>query len=400
MRDTHQKRLALFLDGTWNDPTDNTNVWRLKTLVAPCDELGTQQLVYYGTGVGTRWHDRIRGGVAAYGLSENVLDAYRWLVEHHDEGNEIFVYGFSRGAFTARSLVGLVAACGLLRPGSAMNADEVFDRYRQRADVTPLHQLEFQKNGGRNEFEADDQWLLDNSRRVSIDFIGIWDTVGTLGVPFGSIPGVSRRKLTFHNTRLSTIFKRGCHALAVDEHRAPYDASLWTNFLPFNHSGGVVPERRAAVYHPDFEQRWFVGAHGNVGGGYRRDRLAQIPLRWIQQESCKAGLAFRRHIELSGDEHLREPVVDSYAEFLSGLYRAVRMGRRYYREIGRAAVPVERGLVETVNETIDRTVVERWQSDANYRPSNVAAWARSREVDLDKLVVREPAVPVSDAVFG
>jgi len=105
------RRLALFLDGTWNDPTHNTNVWRLKSMLAPVDPAGREQLAYYDTGVGTRWHERLRGGVGGYGISENIRSAYRWLVENHLDGDRIYIFGFSRGAFTARSVVWRAAVC-------------------------------------------------------------------------------------------------------------------------------------------------------------------------------------------------------------------------------------------------------------------------------------------------
>lgn len=379
------KNLAVFLDGTWNDPTDNTNVWRLKTLVARRDAEGKRQLAYYATGVGTRWYDRVRGGIGGFGMSENIVRAYRWIVEHHDEGDRIFIFGFSRGAFTARSVAGLVASCGLLRPGAAMSVDEVYARYRKRAEAKPLYRLEFEQNAGRTDFDDDDRWLLENSRRVPIRFTGIWDTVGTLGIPFGNIPGISRKQFTFHNTRLSKIFERGCQALALDEHRKPYDATLWTNFLPLNSDGEIVDERRANSYYPHFKQRWFVGAHSNIGGGYPRDTLAQIPLRWIQDNATSAGLHFRSPLPLRGDEHLGGEVVDSYGKFLKGAYRLVKLGRRHRREIGRPAYKVRNGFVESVNESIDASVIDRWQKDPDYRPQNLRQWADRAGQDLDHL---------------
>ena len=92
------KRLAVFLDGTWNDPGDNTNVWRLRSMLSRVDDHGVEQLAYYDTGVGTRWYDRVRGGAAGVGLSRNIREAYRWLVENYDDGDEIYIFGFSRDA--------------------------------------------------------------------------------------------------------------------------------------------------------------------------------------------------------------------------------------------------------------------------------------------------------------
>jgi len=121
-----KKRLALFLDGTWHAVADNTNVWRMKSLCAPQSTDGRAQLVYYNPGVGTQFGSRIRGGMFGYGLDQVVIDAYEWLIDHYEEGDEIFIFGFSRGAYCARSLAGLVAKCGLLRPGAPLGVKQIY----------------------------------------------------------------------------------------------------------------------------------------------------------------------------------------------------------------------------------------------------------------------------------
>ena len=110
------KRLALFFDGTWNKPENNTNVWRLSLMLADKGPDGVPQVKFYDEGVGTHWFDRISGGAFGAGLSANVRRGYRWLMEHYNPGDEIYVFGFSRGAFTARSLSGVISRCGLLKP--------------------------------------------------------------------------------------------------------------------------------------------------------------------------------------------------------------------------------------------------------------------------------------------
>ena len=114
-----KKTLAVFLDGTWNAQGDNTNVWRLKVMLAAQNGAGQPQLGFYHPGVGTSWNDHIRGGTIGAGLSQNVREAYQWLVEHYDDPDDVFIFGFSRGAYTARSLAGLIVKCGLLRAWGA-----------------------------------------------------------------------------------------------------------------------------------------------------------------------------------------------------------------------------------------------------------------------------------------
>ncbi|TJW67132.1 MAG: DUF2235 domain-containing protein, partial [Mesorhizobium sp.] len=111
-----KKRLAVFLDGTWNSVSDNTNVWRLRALCSTKDTGNPAQLAYYDIGV-----NGVIGGAFGKGLLRNILDAYEWLVENYNDGDDIFVFGFSRGAFTARSLTGFITKCGLLRPGAPLS---------------------------------------------------------------------------------------------------------------------------------------------------------------------------------------------------------------------------------------------------------------------------------------
>lgn len=375
------KRLALFLDGTWNDPDDHTNVWRLQLMLARPLAGDVRQLAYYHRGVGSGWHDRFSGGAFGRGVSRNVCRAYRWLMGHYDLGDEIYLFGFSRGAFTARSLAGMIAKCGLLMPEAPLAVPEVFDYYRQRQ--TPLYRLEYlARRGDRagHDWQPRQRALVRYSKRVPIRFIGVFDTVGTLGIPFGRWPGISRRGVTFHHTRLSKIFENACQALAIDEHRGPYRAGLWRRFIPdadpHQVDADVEAESEGSETRPRVEQRWFAGAHANIGGGYPLDPLSQLPLRWMQERATEAGLGFRRTVPIRGDEHLGE-IRDSYREFLGGMYALGTFGRRRYRRIRgpaepRVAADGTPGRIETVNETIDESVMRRWHEDPGYRPRNLA----------------------------
>tara|TARA_R110000868_G_scaffold141226_1_gene357513 strand:- start:215 stop:1078 length:864 start_codon:yes stop_codon:yes gene_type:complete len=118
------KRLALFLDGTWNTVKSKTNVWLLSRQIADSD--GTiKQECFYQAGVGTKWYDGLRGGALGYGLSKHVLEAYEWILANYEDGDQIFIFGFSRGAFTARSLAGLIARCGLLHREAGIDPKEL-----------------------------------------------------------------------------------------------------------------------------------------------------------------------------------------------------------------------------------------------------------------------------------
>jgi uncharacterized protein (DUF2235 family) len=231
---------------------------------------GRQQKAFYDPGVGTHWFDRVSGGALGWGLSENVCLGYRWLMENYDPNDEIYIFGFSRGAFTARSLAGLIARCGLLKPDAAMSFRQLFERYQRGDEAKPIFQLIHEREPDQRPTDFEERVLLDHAwyRQNLIKMVGVWDTVGSLGVPFGNIPGISRRTLRFHNTHLSTIVEHSYQALAMDEFRKPYWGMLWTNFIP------KVQQLRDKASHAVngtdnryVEQRWFSGAHCDVGGG-------------------------------------------------------------------------------------------------------------------------------------
>lgn len=367
------KKLAVFLDGTWNAVDDNTNVWRLKALCQTASSEGAPQLVYYDIGV-----NGFAGGMLGKGLSENVREAYEWLIDNYNEGDEIFIFGFSRGAYTARSLAGLIAKHGLLKPGSPLGVAQLFARYKRADDRTLWKLRELRDAGALSNATLEEQWMLKYSQAVRIKMVAVWDTVGALGIPAFSIAGVSRSTMGYLHTGLRLAIENGYHALAIDEHRKAFAPTLWSVRRP-NEPGAVYAEPRLIN---SVEQRWFVGAHANVGGGCVSDLLAQVPLRWIMEKSAKHGLLFRTGVDLDGDI-LSARISDSYSEFLHGAY--CRLSPRCQRRIG--AEPEQRadGMHTNVNETIDGSVFDRWRFDPAYRPQNLSEWAQRKSVDLTTL---------------
>jgi uncharacterized protein (DUF2235 family) len=381
------KRLALFLDGTWNKPDDNTNVYRAWQLISDTDAAGTTQRRYYHLGVGTKWRDRFLGGLTGYGLDANLRDAYQWLVGEYEQGDAIYVLGFSRGAYTARSLAGLIARCGLLWPGSMFSVPQIFERYRQGKEAPALYEMELGFRKPRPNVE-EDELLLQQSRLVDIEFIGVWDTVRALGFPGKIGQEITGKSNYFHSTNPSVRYRNMYQALAIDENRPAYRETLWTLFQP---KDGAPPTLK-----PDqsLEQRWFVGAHCNLGGGYRNDPLAQLPLKWLLDKAEATGLRFKRPPQLSGHEYLADPV-DSYGTFLKGAYRLLTLNHRYFRTIGGDPVPTKGtenpGLSCPVNETIDSSVFEHWKGRPHYRPKNLRDWANRRGKNLETLTGDQPA---------
>jgi uncharacterized protein (DUF2235 family) len=274
------KRLAIFLDGTWNTLNNNTNVWRLKSLTAETVDLR----VYYSQGVGTKRGESARGGITGWGIDDEILAAYTWLIQNFDDGDEIFIFGFSRGAYTARSLSGHICKCGVLKLGAPLSIEQLYARYRiyEAPTIRSLMAKPLAQNASLEE-----QWLTKYSRPTKLRFVGVWDTVGSLGLPVASAAG-KVRKYRFLDTHLRLDNECAFHALALDEHRHNFEPTLWTRTVQTGQAG--APDR--PIEH--VEQRWFVGAHANVGGGYASDPLAQRPLKWLMDKAAGLVHLFRR----------------------------------------------------------------------------------------------------------
>jgi len=342
---------------------------------------GIEQRSFYDEGVGTRWWNRISGGAFGAGLSENIRDGYRWLMENYDYGDEIYVFGFSRGAFTARSLVGLIAKCGLLKADAPIGFEQIFGRYEKGKDARPIYKIKYAARRGETISDFEEKGLLNHTHYHPhlVRMIGVWDTVGTIGINIGTIKGISTGAMKFHNTHLSTVVQHSYQALALDEHRGPFWAILWTQFVP------DIPDKVDLSHHDKrfIEQRWFAGAHANVGGGYRNDLMPQRPLAWIQEKAITCGLAFRNKVG-TDNEDFQFPVIDSYADFLGGIWKIFKSP--YIRWVQSDPVRRGQGWVKTVNERIDRSVFERCQKDKNYRPLSLIEWAKRKEQNLEEII--------------
>jgi uncharacterized protein (DUF2235 family) len=301
------KRIAIFCDGTWNgsDADFKTNVWHLYDAVLQGTQDGVETVVRYFPGIGTGnkgdWLtdkiDQYGGGAFGWGLLGKIETAYRWLAETYRPGDAIYIFGFSRGAYTARSLGGLIRSAGIPDAANLHRIGEAIARYRTRTerDSDPTHPRSDAQAAFRWSFspatvtgreEAD--WRARTGKppgvRIDIAYMGIWDTVGALGVPgvLGTIARPFNAKYLFHDTELSSLVASGRHALATDEARPFYPPTLWTNIDDLNRGKPARPYR----------QEWFPGDHGIVGGNGAERGVSNYTLGWIAEGAREAGLGF------------------------------------------------------------------------------------------------------------
>lgn len=278
------RNLVVCCDGTWNTADQKerglpvpTNVVRLFNCVADTHQNGSVQLRYYHPGVGTDggFWNKVEGGGVGAGLGRNIQSAYRWLGGKYEPGDRIFLFGFSRGAYTVRSLAGMIGCCGLLKL-EGLGEPEVWKR------VEKAFGTGYRRRAERAEWAAD--WPFhgeeEDGPAVAVHFLGVWDTVGALGIPDDlEILNLldNRGRYAFHDTELSDRVPHARHAVALDEIRASYTPTLWTG------SGAGQ----------DVKQLWFPGVHSDVGGGYLETGLADGALLWMieEAEACGLGIA-------------------------------------------------------------------------------------------------------------
>jgi uncharacterized protein (DUF2235 family) len=310
------KRLVVCCDGTWNTPRTETNIFRTyrflrerlgtptevthKDGVRTCGGRaadGSEVVLFYDAGVGTDWFSRLLGGGVGVGLSENVCEAYHFLGHNFVPGSEIYVFGFSRGAYTARSLCGFIKAAGLLDKPSAQ---DVWRTYMNRY-VTPVHASaavvarpsgwDLDKIRGWLVAKAGDAVgrlgadvaTLPTHGDVKIKFIGVYDTVGALGVPIPAAARVNEPIVGFHNTTLGDTVENAVQALAVDEKRGPYVPAVWTQ------AANAVALAGQSVL-----QVWFPGVHSDIGGGYHDKGIGDITWDFMMRQAAGTGLVIDR----------------------------------------------------------------------------------------------------------
>ena len=287
------KNIVICSDGTGNNggKTRGTNVWRIFNAVDRHRD-ALEQITFYDDGVGTdklRWR-HVLGGAFGCGLSRNLRQLYAFIVMHYEPGDKLFLFGFSRGAYTVRSLAAMICRCGLLERRAFLNLSpaereralkRILKAYRSAKALLEPREGEAdedQVQRNRRALKLDDLKFRDT--RILIHFIGVWDTVDAVGLPFDDFKVIDRiwekffgrRLWGFHDRTLDLQVQHACQALALDD---VFHPNIW------------------APRH-GIEQVWFVGVHSNVGGGYPKDSLSLISLDWMMGKAEERDLVFLR----------------------------------------------------------------------------------------------------------
>lgn len=327
------KNIVICADGTWNRPEEAaddvaTNVLRVARGISPFAAGGEPQHVFYDWGIGSYYH-RIRGGVSGLGIHKNIMDGYRYIVQNYTPGSRIYLFGFSRGAYTVRSLCGLINNCGIVKRADARLVQTAFNHYKRKGDAyAPSGKVSvaFRKAHSHP------------SREVY--FVGAWDTVGALGMPF-SVMGLFNSDDEFYDTKLGSNVRIARHALAIDERREDFAPTLW---LP-----------REGL---DLRQLWFAGSHGDVGGGYPADDngflASDVPLNWMLDEAAQAGLDIEAQL-------MRSLRASPVARLHNSRRLIYRVKRAFQRPLDDADIPTE----------LHPSVLLRQRKDERYRPANL-----------------------------
>ena len=340
--------IVVCADGTWNRPEEDlasdhpSNVLKLARGISPGDA-HRRQHVFYDWGLGS-YHDSTSAGIAGRGIHKNILDGYRYIVHNYAPGDRIFLFGYSRGAYTARALCGLINNCGIVRRADA----------RLIADAWRMYKSPAKKNhpdgAAAIAFRGEHGYA---SREVH--FVGVWDTVGALGIPF-SLMGLFDGKDEFYDNRMGSNVVTARHALAIDERREDFAPTLW--------------QPRPGV---DLKQVWFAGCHGDIGGGNPPDPdgacIADVALRWMLDEAAQAGLDV--------EDHVSDAMTDrTLARIHRSRVKLFRMRPAIERCLDPAGIPT----------SVHPSVRERFTQDSDYRPPNLLELLEENADDWDRIV--------------
>jgi uncharacterized protein (DUF2235 family) len=358
------KRIITCSDGTWNRPgiTDKgipvrSNVELIFNCIPHEDNSNnekTKQLKFYESGVGSSTFDlkdKLFGGIEGFGIDNKIKDIYTFILMNYEKGDELYLFGFSRGAYTIRSIAGFIRNCGILKPKNIHLLDEAYKFYRDRNDYTTPD----------SDFMVAfrEKYCVENI--TPIKFIGVWDTVGSLGLPIRFSRFHNTEKYKFHDVKLSSHIENAYHALAIDEKRSSFEPTLWEIS-----QNGIEKNQNV-------EQRWFTGVHCNVGGGYQDTGLSDLALKWLIEKAENTGLQMNSPSLINNQYYTYNPnQKGELRDSLNLLYRILLPKKREIGIKSREKTVSGKPINTITNEAIDDSVLQRyWDDTTNYKPRNL-----------------------------
>jgi uncharacterized protein (DUF2235 family) len=343
------KNIVIFSDGTGQvgGEGNSTNIHKLFNMI---EDRTQQQVAFYDPGLGTD-RRKVAGNVGGGGISRNIKQCYRFIFDEYQAGDHIFLFGFSRGAATVRSLSSFIHYFGILPKSRPELIDKAYKIYKK-------------SNDEKREIEAAEFVRKHHTIWTSIKFIGCFDTVAALGLPFktasallNGIPGFRHK---FHNFRLSQSVENAYHALALDDERKTFHPVLWSSTF----------ESYQTV-----QQVWFGGMHTDVGGGYEEQNLSDIPLVWMTDKAVKCGLLlYPRHKVLIAED----------AEGVMHNSRGTMTTKLFRRKI-RSWDEVQHGKAVIHQSVLDRSKDQGNAENSGYHPwildhdHNIEPWIRYKD---------------------
>lgn len=347
------KNIIICCDGTGNDFGDeNSNIVKLFSVLKKENE---KQIIYYDPGVGTPSTyssflpitNKLKFGLGAafgYGLSDNILQAYKFLMKNYNEGDKVSLFGFSRGAYTVRAIAGFVHTCGLMFPNNENLLPEAMRIYNDRSSNVNV------------DFKAT------FSRPCPIHFLGLFDTVTSVGWVYNP----KTLRATTNNSSVLNIR----HAIALDERRAFFRQNTWGRKFSDNQ---------------DFKEVWFAGVHSDIGGGYPLDRsaLSNIALEWMIKEAMSRGILFsdldkaRAIVTSISEPHLKDQNKSLTAAWYPGEIFPKIVRKKKERKgkepkwVSRPYVNLGRNRFVWKNIVLHESVIKRIKDREDYRPKNL-----------------------------
>ena len=336
------KNIVIFSDGTGQEGGKgaSTNIYKLFNMI---EDRTPRQISFYDRGLGTGWR-KLSGSISGAGISNNIKECYRFIFENYQAGDRIYLFGFSRGAATVRSLSSFIHYFGILPSSRPELIDSAYRIYRI-------------KNKLERERKAKSFVSSHHTMWTRIQFLGCFDTVAALGLPIKMLSALINMipffKHRYHNFRLSETVENAYHALAIDDERKTFHPVLWdAEVLPYQ----------------TIRQVWFCGMHTDVGGGYDEQQLSDIPLQWMKDVAVKHGLTiYPRHtVAIKGN--VNGFMHDSRGEIWTKLYRR----KKRFWDLTRADKPVVHNSVLQRMKTVNN------EDGAAYKP-----WILNLEYEVE-----------------